>query len=46
MSDILHCNAASLVPELRGIPHLAGQALTIRTVQFQLEERLNGHQSK
>ena len=44
MSDILHCNAASLVPDQRGIPHLAGQALTNRTVQFQRKERLNGHQ--
>jgi hypothetical protein len=44
MFDILRCNAASLIPDQCGIPHLAGQALTTRTVQNQLKERLNGHQ--
>jgi len=44
MFDIPLCNAASQVPNQRGIPHLAGQALTTRTVQNQLKERLNGHQ--
>jgi hypothetical protein len=44
MFDILRCNAASLIPDQRGIPHLAGQALTTRKVSNQLKERLNGYQ--
>ena len=44
MFDILRSNAVWQVPIQRGIPHLAGQALTTRTVQNQLKERLNGHQ--
>jgi len=46
MSDILHCDIASRIPDQCGIPHLAGQALTLRTVQNHLKERLDGHQSK
>jgi len=46
MFDIFHGNAASPIPQQRRILQLAGQALTTRTVQNQLKERLDGHQSK
>jgi len=46
MSDILPRNAASLIPDRCGAPHLAGQALTPRTVPNHLKERLDGNQSE
>jgi hypothetical protein len=46
MFDIFHGNAASPIPQQRRIPHLAGQALTHRTVQNHFKERLDAHQSK